>query len=358
MCPTAVRAEQDFAKLVSQLGSSLYFERFLVEGFSGLPDCYQIACPGLGCWKGVERLKRDFAQFVNAPDHSVSLFGNSKSLIDSTVNCLLGKANRILTTDLEWPPYLEALRVAAHELKKSVVVCRLRKPWLHRGESKLELTTRLRDAYLASQCDGLFLSSISYLGLATPIRELLQTIPDCRLPRFVTIDAAQTLGQKPVDLRDIGADITIGGTQKWMQAGRPLRVAITRPDSDFRLTGYDPLHQFTQTLFSDHQEETTDPGSLITAAASLEELSGQTLEYRWQTRSENRRSLHELVNAMDDVIDSAILTIPLEGAASLTRNAMHKIGLVASRFNNAVRLSMPSDRLDSTDLHRIWNAIR
>jgi len=126
MCPTAVRAEQDFAKLVSQLGSSLYFERFLVEGFSALPDCYQIECPTLGCWKGIERLKRDFAQFVNAPGYSVSFFGQSRSLIESTVNCLLGKSNRILTTDLEWPPYIDALTLAAHQQNKSVVVCCLR----------------------------------------------------------------------------------------------------------------------------------------------------------------------------------------------------------------------------------------
>jgi hypothetical protein len=37
MCKEARQAEQDFSKLASQLGSSLYWERFLAEGFEALP---------------------------------------------------------------------------------------------------------------------------------------------------------------------------------------------------------------------------------------------------------------------------------------------------------------------------------
>ena len=36
MCPGARRAEQAFATLASQLGSSLYLERFLAHGFESL----------------------------------------------------------------------------------------------------------------------------------------------------------------------------------------------------------------------------------------------------------------------------------------------------------------------------------
>jgi len=34
MCPGARRAEQSFARLVSQLGSSLYLEQFLLNGYA------------------------------------------------------------------------------------------------------------------------------------------------------------------------------------------------------------------------------------------------------------------------------------------------------------------------------------
>ena len=51
MCRGACSAEQDFVRLVSQLGSSLYLEQFLADGFRSLPNSIRRGVPRLSCWQ-------------------------------------------------------------------------------------------------------------------------------------------------------------------------------------------------------------------------------------------------------------------------------------------------------------------
>ena len=55
MCHGASRAERDYSKLVSQLGSSLYLERFLTEGYRALPHDLKARHRHLRCWPGMHR---------------------------------------------------------------------------------------------------------------------------------------------------------------------------------------------------------------------------------------------------------------------------------------------------------------
>ena len=72
----------------------------------------------------------------------------------------------------------------------------------------------------AEQCDGLFLSDISYLGVALPIEQLLAEVT----PNFGVIDGAQAFHQRRVNLSKLPCDLYLTGTQKWFGAFQPLRA--------------------------------------------------------------------------------------------------------------------------------------
>ena len=67
MCRGARLAEQDFGRLVGRLGSSLYLEQFLAEGFWSLPHSIKRRVPQLSCWQGVGGFRRGLAEFMKQP---------------------------------------------------------------------------------------------------------------------------------------------------------------------------------------------------------------------------------------------------------------------------------------------------
>src|SRR5690606_18579599 len=114
MCMEARQAEQDFSKLASQLGSSLYWERFLAQGFDALPASLRRRSSALACSNGLTGLERRLASFVSLPETgSVLMAGQSRTLITLAAECLYQKCNRVLATDLDWPPYLAILKRTA-----------------------------------------------------------------------------------------------------------------------------------------------------------------------------------------------------------------------------------------------------
>ena len=127
MCRRARMAEQEFARLVSQLRSPLYSGQFLTDGFEALTSCDRRQFPTLRCWSGVTEFKREFGRFVSQPSCPTFLFSASQSLIRFAAECLFDSADTVLTTDLAWPPYLEALKKVAARCNATLHVVRLRK---------------------------------------------------------------------------------------------------------------------------------------------------------------------------------------------------------------------------------------
>ncbi|MCA9151112.1 MAG: hypothetical protein KDA92_17495, partial [Planctomycetales bacterium] len=173
MCPTAREAERDFLALVSQLGSSLYFEWFLQHGWNSLPPRLIRRVPALRCWDGVAELKQGIARFLNQPpDCSTYFFGQSDALIHFAADALTRKARSILTTDLEWPAYLDHLRAMAKRRGRSIHVVPLRRMIFQSGATATDVRELLLDTALANACDGAFVSDITYLGIRLPIEEI------------------------------------------------------------------------------------------------------------------------------------------------------------------------------------------
>jgi selenocysteine lyase/cysteine desulfurase len=374
MCRRARLAEQDFCWLVSQLGSSLYLERFLNQGFRSLPTRYRQSMLGLSAWRGIGRLKSDFRRFVNADGGHVFFCSQSRPFIEMAAACLFGKADTVLTTDLAWPPYLACLRQLAEQRGKRVVTIRLLDELIDGTLSTEDLVCRITRAYDKHGCNGLFLACITYLGIRLPVQRIVRTLRRRRRPSFVLLDGAQALGHEPVCVRKLGGDLLLAGTQKWMQAYHPLRVAVSshrvkhyvRHIASKQVNHLDALHEFTSAGFRSDFGETVELVSLITAAASLSELKNNSeLRIRWRERIRNRKLIQAaLSNAGMDCVphrmgmDSGVLLVRSRVTTALKlRSELFEEGIVASGFRDLLRLSMPDRPLTDEQIETVTSAL-
>ncbi len=179
MCRGARTAEQEFAGLVSQLRSTLYFGRFLTDGFEALTSCDRRRFPALRCWAGVTDFKREFGRFVSQPPCPTILFSTSRSLIRFAAECLFDLASTVLTTDLAWPPYLEILQNVAAQRNATLHVIKLKRMVFNDSANVDAVVQAFVQAYRVHDCDGLFLSDINYLGVRIPVPQIIHGLPSC-----------------------------------------------------------------------------------------------------------------------------------------------------------------------------------
>ena len=307
MCSGARLAEQDFGRLVGRLGSSLYLEQFLAEGFRSLPNSIKRGVPRLSCWPGVAGFQRALAEFIQQPlGCPTYFFGQSSFLIRFAATCLYQKASRVLTTDLAWPAYADALKAIGNEHGKSLHVVPL-KNWIFTNRVGVcDIVQRIKRAYQRYDCDGLFLSDISYLGIRLPVVEIMHAIGSHN--NFSVIDGAQALNQRPIELSRLGCDLYLAGTQKWLCSYHPLRIAlVSRHDNVPTIKDVaaarrhgtrrtDALFNFCQTIENSgfvSYGETVNVSSLIAAAGAVGYMLSRPspLDQRWRTRKDNALAL-------------------------------------------------------------------
>ena len=67
MCPKAQAADRDFARLASEEGCSLYYERFLRFGYNILSRVCHRRFDGISDWSGVTSLEKSLKALVGLP---------------------------------------------------------------------------------------------------------------------------------------------------------------------------------------------------------------------------------------------------------------------------------------------------
>ena len=108
--PAARDAQIDFVRLTAEEPSTLYFEEFLKHGYDAWPDSYQNRFPDLKPWAGVRGLKQSLRQLAGAPDDwNVLLASRSLSLVQLAARSMFQVCRHVLTTDLSWPTYQDAV---------------------------------------------------------------------------------------------------------------------------------------------------------------------------------------------------------------------------------------------------------
>lgn len=269
--PAARDAQIDFVRLTAEEPSTLYFEEFLKHGYDAWSDSYQNRFPDLKSWAGVRGLKQSLRRLAGAPnDWNVLLASRSLSLVQLTARSMFHVCGNVLTTDLSWPTYQDAVSRQALASGAQITTVPLQDAIFHAGWTADDVTSFLAKVYADNQCDGLFLPAVDHLGIRVPIRAIVERIRKTREIQFVLVDAAQAFCHVPLDDSISVADFVVFGSHKWMRAGQPMGIGLFGNRSTQQLisktlrqiseTGsdLDPLLQFTEQLdggsFNGHSE--------------------------------------------------------------------------------------------------------
>jgi hypothetical protein len=389
MCPEAQAADQDFARLAGEVGCSLYFEHFLRWGFSSLPPSLSRRYSGLSFWAGVTAFKRDLKTVLAIDRRRQVLVANrSAQLVRLAARLLCLRCENILVTDMEWPAYVAVLEAECQRAGRTLTTVPIRQAVFRDGITKEELVGRLAAHYRQHDCDGLFLSAVTYQGVRMPIRETVEAIGPASRPRFVVVDGAQALNHVPLRATAESCDLLLTGCHKWLRAYHPLGLAfccrvrseryINTVCCEMFLRGEldDPLLSFTTQLEGEKLErfsETVNLAPMFTAAAAVRAMmrSDRTKRAELAAQIDNVEQVVEHSHATgwrsirpDNPMHTGILL--LEAINRQTRDA--PIDRLRERFLSGgialtayaggfIRASLPDRPLNPVELNTVHSAL-
>jgi hypothetical protein len=285
MSERASNAHQAYVRLAGKEGASLYFDRFLRDGFRAWPRPLQRSYPQLSDWEGIGELKQSLLSLLGLKREApIFLANRSSELMRFAARELVTRSRRILITDLTWPHYrrlLEQERVGSNVGLTSVAI---RDSILHDSASSEDIARCIVGHYEQRNCDGMFLPAVSREGIRLPIERILMRIRRSLTPRFVVVDGAQAFCHVPIGKGIHFCDILLAGCHKWLQGHVPMGLAfLPNPKSASSIRSAchrmlatneldDPLLTFTGQLENDSLEsysETVSLASLFTCRAAI-----------------------------------------------------------------------------------------
>ena len=282
--PAARDAQIDFVRLTAEEPSTLYFEEFLQHGYNAWPNHYQSHFPALKTWAGVRTLKQSLGQLAGGPDHwNVLLASRSLSLVQLAARSMFQTCRHVLTTDLSWPTYQDAVSRQALAAGAQITTAPLRDAIFRERWTVADVASFLARLCAENGCDGLFLPAVDHLGVRIPVRAIVEQIRNTSHLQFVLVDAAQAFCQVPIDDSLSVADFVVTGCHKWMRAGQPMGVGFfgrngtqqiireTLEESCGDGSDLDPLLIFTEQLDGGQlngHSETVNLAPLFSASAA------------------------------------------------------------------------------------------
>ena len=292
--PAARDAQIDFVRLTAEEPSTLYFEEFLQHGYNAWPNHYQSHFPALKTWAGVRTLKQSLGQLAGGPDHwNVLLASRSLSLVQLAARSMFQTCRHVLTTDLSWPTYQDAVSRQALAAGAQITTAPLRDAIFRERWTVADVASFLARLCAENGCDGLFLPAVDHLGVRIPVRAIVEQIRNTSHLQFVLVDAAQAFCQVPIDDSLSVADFVVTGCHKWMRAGQPMGVGFfgrngtrqfireTLQECCWNGCDLDPLLIFTEQLDGGQingHSETVNLAPLFSASAA----AAEQLEHRSQ----------------------------------------------------------------------------
>jgi hypothetical protein len=390
MCPEAQRADRDFALLAGEEAGSPYFDQFLRCGFTALCPPLRRRYQGLSDWARITGLKTSFRMFVGLPrDRQVLVAARSTQLVRLATRVLCLRSHNILTTDMVWPGYLKILQSECRRLGRRLIHVPIRHALFDQHAGKQDLIEQLTAYYRQYDCNGLFLSAVTYEGVRLPVSHVVQALGKTHKPRFVVVDAAQAFNHVPLGLDRPYCDFVLAGCHKWLRAYHPLGLGfLCKPSSERLIIATcremlarcdldDPLLRFTTELESGKLEsfsETVNLATLFTATAAAGRVwrSGRTKQAELAAQLVNANRLAERATSCgwrplrpDMPLQTGILLLRTsqhgfaQDSPDSLRTAFRTRGISLTSYRNGVvRFSLPDRPLPPASLDRICSALR
>ena len=171
----ARQALTDVMRFSQACGASTYFDDLLFGGHEQLRNPGDFL--GLSSWKGVERLRAEFRQFVFRRDDGETVFASrTASLMAIAAKMLFSRCRNVLVTDLNWQPYLDILSSAIPNDACKITCVPIKQLVFDELATATDLVDCLKNAYVQNGCDGLFLPAVCNRGVKLPIKMLLDEL--------------------------------------------------------------------------------------------------------------------------------------------------------------------------------------
>lgn len=174
-----------------------------------------------------EATRQRAAGFIGAKVDELALMTTTTLAWGVAVAALPLSGARILVAENEWASNIAALQRLANSRALSIEVM----PVNEAGDVDLAALEARVDDDVAAICTPM-VSSLT--GRRYPVEEI------GRLPRpeksFYIVDAAQALGQMPVDVTAIGCDVLAATTRKWLRSPRGLALLYVGDAALARMT--------------------------------------------------------------------------------------------------------------------------
>ncbi|MCA9050981.1 MAG: hypothetical protein KDA89_19730, partial [Planctomycetaceae bacterium] len=176
------------------------------------------------------------------------------------------RCERVLLTDLTWPPYL--LWMLEHFGSSGIDVSLL--PLKHavwkEGRSADDIAEMILTQLQTKNCDGLFLPAITHTGIKLPVATILNELHHQRAHTATVVDASQAFGHIVTNSWSHLADFTFGGMHKWVRAYLPLAVGFTKHDGSSIRTS------LPAEFLPNYRNETMNFSPLITTCGALSDI--------------------------------------------------------------------------------------
>lgn len=381
----AQQAQLDFTRLAGEEGGSLFFERFLREGSLAWPEALRLRYPGLACWQGVGRLKASLRALAGSdPALPVLVVNRLARLMHFAARLLFHPCRNVLVTELGWPPYQSILESEARRAGRAVTPVALTPLLSVEGTTDEEVVETVRQRFLQSGCDGLFLTAVSHTGFRLPVERIVRALEAVRELRFVVIDGAQDFCHVSADLSNAYCDLYLAGCHKWLGGFHPMglgfygrnrsRGVIETVLNHLVSSGEldDPLLRFTSQLETqalDGVTETVNLVPLFTGQAAASEALEQPLppaaclKLRYHNLDvaaslAQDRGWQPLLPASPFRTGIALLRAEREKTRRLSavalREAFASHGVALTAYEHGlVRLSMPATQWQPDNLDRL-----
>jgi selenocysteine lyase/cysteine desulfurase len=387
MSPSAQAAQRDFARLAGDEGGSHRLGRFLIEGIdpaSRRANRY----PGLASWRGVVELKGALRGLVGVPDDLPLLLANrSAQLMKFAARLLFHPCRNVMVTDLGWPAYHCVLDAERRRANRRITTVEVRDSVLRGGIGEEELVDLLAEQFVRQGCDGLFLTSVSRLGVRLPVERIVRSIEGRCPVRFVVVDGAQDFCHTATRLQSPFCDLYLAGCHKWLGAFHPMGLAFfgTRRSRSVvetvlaEMVGSgdldDPLLRFSDGLERGtlvEGLETVNVIPLITARGAVEDLVTEKLDdpATLSRRLDNLDSLADACGSRDWVPLAPVTDLrsgiglfqaqqpnPRESGGQALSEAFYRHGIAVTAYGGGlVRLSAPPEEWREEEIETLRSA--
>ena len=379
--PTASLLQQGFVRLAAEEPCSLYTQQFLHDGISAVPE-FQEQFPQLFLWNGISDLKQQVAQQLAGHTDSdrVLVSSRTKSLMELGAMLLTRRCQRVLVTDLIWPPYLRLLRRFANQSDTEICFVSVRERLFTGKLSPVDLVNLLSNRFEHKQCDGLFLPLVSHTGIRLPVEMLVEQLRQRSQLGCTVVDASQAFGHVDTKFVTSLADFTIGGVHKWVSAYLPLGIGLVGNETTAHAlrdllteSVVDPLLSMLESAKSPaikDARETVNVSPLLTCRGAVEDLHFQQKSSQEQ-QQQNRDLTQDVLQrhgwrplVPPQSLQSGILLAQSEKRvyryvrSEDIRSVFRDRGLSVTTYPGGfVRISLPFERFTNSAADRLESAL-